>query len=151
MPNWCKNFLHVSGPQRTLARFQTQATPAKTGVALPATQAPEVFSFHRLVPAPSAPLQPITKAADLNTPRKRRWGCRSEAWNSTCEPTPDGGLLYLFVTARTPPLAFLREVSRRWPALVFTLDYDEPMLAITGHARAVNGRLQSFTKCPIEP
>ncbi len=99
MPNWCKNFLHVSGPKRTLARFQTQATPAMTGGDLPATDPPEVFSFHRLVPVPPAPSSPSPKprtstphgsAAGVvaRRPGTRLVNPRPTAASSTCSSRP---------------------------------------------------------------
>lgn len=44
-----------------------------------------------------------------------------------------------------PPLAWLKRVSKRRPALVFLLDYDDEDRRIKGLARAWQGRLEAFT------
>lgn len=141
MPNWCKNFLQVNGPDQDLVRFQRQAAPAAARGGHPSADTPEAFSFQRLVPLPER-LQTLTgDDAGFDSPQQA-WGCRSDACQSAQEETREGGVLYKFATPWSPPLTFLREVSRRWPTLVYALDYDEPMMAFRGMAHAANGRMQ---------
>ena len=141
MANWCKNFLRVTGPAEDLARFRQQAAPAEAGQKAQTASPPEAFSFHRLVPLPAAGGN--TTDGEGSSPQEV-WGCQGDALHSEFEETRDGAALYRFATSWNPPMTFLRQVSELWPTLVFLLDYDEPMMAFRGTARAQAGRLMHF-------
>ena len=141
MPNWCKNFLRVTGPDEDLARFRQQAAPAEPGQEAKTASPPEAFSFQRLVPLPLAGRN--TTDGQGNSPQEA-WGCRGDVIDSEFEETRDGAALYQFATSWNPPMNFLRQVSVLWPTLVFLLDYDEPMVAFRGTARAQAGKLLHF-------
>jgi hypothetical protein len=44
----------------------------------------------------------------------------------------------------TPPLPFLRSISRQWSSLTFVLDYDSEGQRLKGLVKARNGRLRHF-------
>ena len=44
----------------------------------------------------------------------------------------------------TPPLPFLRTISRQWPSLTFLLDYDCEDERLKGLVKARNGRLRHY-------
>jgi len=141
MPNWCKNFLRVSGPDRDLAHFMRQAAPAKTQRKPKTASPPEAFSFQRLVPL--SVLRGTATEGEESTPANR-WGCRGDAIRSQFDESRDGAAQYRFATPWNPPMKFLREVSELWPTLEFILDYDEPMLTFYGTVCARAGRITHF-------
>ena len=139
MTNWCKNFLRVTGPAQDVSRFQQQAVAGAAAIG----DTPEVFSFQSLVPLPEQYRTSSAVDSDFGGPRQE-WGCRCDARQSERVETWDEGVVYRFATAWNPPLPFLRQVSQSWPTLVFVLDYEEPMLAYRGLARAAAGSVQHF-------
>ena len=140
MPNWCKNFLRVTGPVEEVAQFKRQAAELKPRRGAPPNSMPEELSFQRLVPLPE---QSGTRNFGTEGPGSptEEWGCRSDALNTEQVETWEGGVVYRFVTPWKPPTAFFLRVSELWPTLVFVLDYEEPRVAFRGLARAANGVL----------
>ena len=141
MPNWCKNFLGVTGPADDVKRFQKQAAELPPPPDSKSEWTPEVFSFQSLLPLPAKRRRPTANPNGLGSPQQE-WGCRSDAFRSEQVEAWDGGVVYRFATLWNPPTRFFQKVSERWPTLVFTLDYDEPLLAFRGLARAVKGDVQ---------
>ena len=141
MPNWCKDFLRVSGPEVDMARVLNQAAPADPGRETQTAPPPEAFSFQRLVPLRAAG---GTATDGQGSSPQEQWGCRGDALHAEFEETRNGAALYRFATSWNPPMAFLRQVSALWPTLVFVLDYSEPMMDFYGTARAQDGRLIHF-------
>ena len=140
MPNWCKNFLRVTGPAEDLTRFQKQAAAVAPCQGRKADSPPEAFSFQRLVTLPAKRRATVADPDEIGSPQQT-WGCRSDAFRSEQVETWEGGVVYRFVTPWKPPTAFFLRVSELWPTLVFVLDYEEPQLAFRGLARAANGVL----------
>ena len=143
MPNWVYNDLTVSGPAEDVARFQNQAKEAAPRKRTkPPPPAPVVFSFQNLLPIPprgSGNVAPET----VRDWCLRHWGCRSGALRTRLVgDTGAGCLLYEFATPWSPPVPFIRELSERWPTLVFILSYEEWFIGFRGLACAVAGRLQ---------
>lgn len=137
MSIWCRNFLNVTGPEQDLARFQQQAA----GLADANDDTPEVFSFENLVPLPQ---RNRTESIELPgcSEADQEWGCQDDACECEREEALFEGVDYRFKTLLKPPLPFLRQVSQRWPTLVFKLEYEEPRPLFCGLASATAGSMQ---------
>ena len=141
MPNWCFNHLRVTGPAEDVTRFQNQASGFSPWPTSPAGPPPEVFDFHSLLPIPADVLATGNPAAGHEWQRQH-WGCRGGVEEATLVDEWEGGVIYEFETAWTPPLAFLESVSRQWPALLWELDYEEALAGFQGLARAEAGVME---------
>ena len=141
MTNWCFNHLRVTGPTEDVTRFQNQARGFSPWSTPPAEPVPEVFNFHSLLPIPADVLAAENRAAGHRWERTH-WGCRGAAEDAALVDEWDGGVIYEFATAWNPPLAFLEQVSRQWPALLWVLEYEEPLAGFQGLARAEAGLLE---------
>ena len=142
MTNWCINFLLVTGPEPHVARFQQQAA----SVAAAKGDTPKVFSFQSLVPLPRRGRTSPGEDPGFGSP-EQEWGCPWDACQAELMKAWDEGVLYQFATLWHPPLPFLRQVSQRWPTLVFELEYEEPRPPIRGVVRATAG---SMRDCDLE-
>lgn len=140
MPNWCFNRLRVSGPAKDLTRFQKQAEGFSPWFHPEPGQAKEQLNFHSFVPIPPAVQAAGYEAAGYEW-ELRHWGCKWGACHVCLVDEWEGGVLYEFDTAWSPPLPFLEQVSLAWPTLVFVMDYEEPLDGFKGLARAVAGVL----------
>ena len=143
MPNWCFNNLRVTGPKRTVARFQNHALGLPSAQTPQVDQAPEVFSFQSLLPIP-ADLLASKPASDRHEWEYQHWGCRGGANEAMLVSISQDGLTYEFDTAWTPPLPFIEHLSHAWPTLSFELEYDEPYAGLKGNARAKAGVLKDY-------
>ena len=141
MPNWCFNHLRVTGPAQDVTRFQNRAVGFSPWPTPPAGQTPEVFNFHRLLPIPADVLATGNRAAGHHWERQH-WGCRGGAADAALLDEWDGGVIYEFATAWNPPLAFLEQVSRQWPSLLWLLEYEELLAGFQGLAKGEAGVLE---------
>lgn len=141
MPNWCNNHLRITGPAKDVERFKEKAIGHSPWEKPPANVEPEILNFHSLMPIPDEVLKAGYEDAGYDWERNN-WGCK---WGA-CEPGLvdewDGGLIYGFDTAWSPPLPFVEHLSKTWPNLAFILDYEEPGMCFKGLARATNGTLE---------
>ena len=66
------------------------------------------------------------------------WGTK---WDLTAELlcSDEGYLQYCFDSAWSPPIEFLKEVSKKYTRLEFRLRYDEPGVGFMGVAKYKNG------------
>jgi hypothetical protein len=130
------NQLMVRGPIEEVARFKRQAeghypwmTSEEKG-----SKPPSLLNFHSLVPIPEGVLKSGYDDAGYNW-EKNNWGAKWGACDAGLEDECDEGLMYSFHTAWSPPVAFLKNVSRQWPKLTFILDYDECGMGFKGIAK----------------
>ena len=144
MPNWCANRLRISGPTEDLVRFQKEAVGFSPWHPSEPADEPAALNFHSLVPIP-----PDVLAAGYGTSgcdwEWQYWGCKWGAVHVTMVDEWEGGALYEFDTAWSPPLPFLKLVSKAWPTLVFVMDYEEPLDGFKGLAQAKAGVLKDFS------
>jgi hypothetical protein len=141
MPNWCFNRLRVTGPDDDVARFRTQAVGFSPWHPHPAGSSPAVFTFHSLVPIPAEVLAAGYDAAGYAW-ELQHWGCKWGASEPSIADEWDDSVIYEFDTPWAPPLAFMEQLSRQWPTLVFILDYEESGEGFKGLARAAAGVLE---------
>ena len=113
MPNWCFNRLRVVGPAEDARRFHKQGEGFSPWFAPEPGSAPDALNFHSLVPIPTDVL-----AAGYDTAGHawecQHWGCQWGACHLTVVDEWEGGALYEFDTAWSPPLPWVEQVSRSW-------------------------------------
>jgi hypothetical protein len=176
MPNWCQNYLVITGPAEQLNKLKKRAilweVKDKKRIKL------SDFSLKRLVPTPRALLEyeapnrgqaGQTPAEIADTSRRlieqygyddwyhwnvHNWGTK---WDVEAElnETDDGTALYYnFDSAWCPPIAGLAKISQDYPELTFELRYEEGGVGFYGHAIFQNGSVQdnchamTFSECP---
>lgn len=104
MPNWCSNYLEISGKKETLLKFKNKASGKGKGL-----------SFNNFVPIPNE--------STINKSRKA-WGTKWDA--SDVYVSMNNTLNYSFSTAWSPPIQFLISVSTLYPHLKFKMSSEEP-------------------------
>jgi hypothetical protein len=134
MPNWCHNFLVISGPREQLERFKLQAAGDE-----------QPLLFANIVPEPEGiheREQTDGKMPDWYTWRCDRWGTKWDAnfelpsvamGGPDAEVSDSSGLIdtvetleFGFLTAWSPPEQFVATASSLFPELRFKLRYAEP-------------------------
>jgi hypothetical protein len=143
MPNWCENKLDVRGPCEDVKRFTEQAVgyDPETTPEERCNKPSNSLNFHSLVPIP----EEVLKAEDGITQEnwvEENWGATRDDGEGGIVLEYDGRVIYQFVTAWEPPIAFLKNVSEKWPTLLFVLDYFEPSMGFTGNATAKSGQIE---------
>ena len=145
MPNWCSNNLIVKGPKKDLDAFKaTLNQKDEKGEVTP-------FSFAQTVPPPanmltgSLSMEDRQKAKDTGIPTWYDWnienyGTKWDACEARVKVTPLRVNVW-FDTAWAPPLAWLKNVSVKFPNLIFTLAYNECGMSFYGVAEATGGDL----------
>ena len=141
MPNWCFNHLRVTGPAKDVARFQDQAAGFGPWHTPEVGQGPDILNFHSLLPIPAEVLTSGYDMAGYNW-EIQHWGCKLGACHAALADEWEGGVIYEFDTAWSPPLILVEQVSRVWPTLIFVLDYEEPGMGFKGLSRAEGGVLE---------
>lgn len=134
MPNWCMNTLTITGPSETLEKLIDEVT-----VQVGKNDHPKL-SLERLDATPKALLEAGDMASnvalmvrepiegevdDWYTWRVRHWGTK---WDIEAELEYDGEDLIesRFDSAWSPPLPACLTLSKRYPDLQITLEFDEP-------------------------
>lgn len=114
MPNWCSNTLNVSCAPGNAGTHELEKFVEH------ARQGDCEFSLNVLYPCP----EPA---------REDNWGTKCDV-KSRCEEIEldQGYVNYLFLSAWSPPLAWLEKVSADYPLLHFELHYHEPSMRISG-------------------
>lgn len=136
MPNYCLNYLRVSGDKKTLDEFEKRAESFKPRD----SEKNPVISFEAFLPTPPSLLEDDSRG--WYDWRIENWGTK---WD-TCEPQkirlpddPPDSLTYSFDTAWAPPQAWLDTVSVQYPTLRFVLAYSESGNDFHGQVTIVNG------------
>lgn len=134
MPNWCTNYLDVTGPDADLQRFKMKVNTNES-----------CFDFNSFVEYPAIYADadarfaeymelPIEERRALSTPEDGfnrggyqwcvdNWGTKWPAQMAVLEEH-GGTLSYWFETAHTPPIPLLIAASKEFPSLEFQLDCD---------------------------
>jgi hypothetical protein len=95
---------------------------------------PSVLNFHSLLPVPDEVLAAGYEKACYDW-EKKNWGCIWGTTEATILDEWEGLVMYEFNTAWSPPLEFLEALAKKWPNLVFVLEYEEPGCAFQGLAK----------------
>jgi len=154
MPNWCDNILRLKGSQEDVERFYEENTvnvDKKDGIKKRA------LSFAASVPADGkidvAELRkrnPDMKVfPDWYLQQSDAWGCKWDVSADDCTISKDC-TRYSFRTPWCPPHAWLRTIGMFYPTLKFSLDYDEPMMELTGTLRVEGNSIEDIFDVPEE-
>lgn len=127
MPNWCENTLTVSGETKDLAKFKRRAKAKNTAL-----------SLNKLLPLPKK------QEANWYNWHIENWGTK---WDVEAELIAESNeyITYEFMSAWSPPVIWLETISEQYPALDFTIKYDEPSMGYMGLATASQGVLSDKT------
>ncbi len=118
MPNWCACSLSIKGTEDDLKLFyDTLNTPNKEGLVV-------LFSFHQNVPRPSN--------TNWYTWNIENWGTKWDATNVSVASETPTKFLVQFDTAWSPPLSWLKTVSKKYPTMKFKLAYCESGMEFYG-------------------
>jgi hypothetical protein len=66
---------------------------------------------------------------------RENWGCVCGAYEAVILDESEHQVVYDFLTAWAPPIAFLATAAKQWPTLTFLFDYEEPGVGFKGIAR----------------
>ena len=156
MPNWCKNELAITGPEKDLKRFKDDH---KVQVVIDAEASDDKAQkrpwFGVAVPEPDV-YPDIDDWLGSMLPgwyawRLSNWGCRWDAKSVTGphETDSDGAhVLYGFMTPVRPPRPWLVTISELYPELEFVLLYWDPQWPFRGAIIARRGSLQESYEGP---
>lgn len=148
MPNWCRNKLTVETSDdegaSQLAEFLDTAKAQGTVLSLEAL----IPTPKELIPdrdaRPAAQNEAVFTMPGWWTWRCENWGTK---WDVEAELVERGACLAVieFDSAWGPPVPLLETVSRRFPRLQFTLEYDEPFGDFSGRLCVQNGEVHART------
>ena len=129
MPSDCKNYLFIVGPLNSIKNFVNNIRTEDKHV-----------NFDKLVPMP---VDVTTEWAIEN------WGTKWEPYQELEWSINDHGNSSVantfFLTAWSPPVAFVKTVSELYPDLLFTLEYGSLAGKYIGNKSFCNGELmQSY-------
>jgi hypothetical protein len=150
--DWCYSYLTIWAPEiEDLERFEKAAvgySPWMTSEER-ANKEPCGLNFHSLVPIPDQ----VFKAGYDPTGRNwelEHWGVEQGASSKGDPAKLQGGfddevfLDYSFETPSAAPIAFLQNVSKKWPTLTFLLNYDHFPNCFKGIARINAAKVEHY-------
>ena len=129
MPNWCENRLTVEGSVADVTKFREEAKPADNENDL---SWKTDLSLNKLYPVPE------DEADNAYHWCIAHWGTKWDV-EAGLDCDDEGYLEYTFDSAWSPPVAWLEEVSKKFPTLDFRLKYDDPANGFLGIAKAKAG------------
>lgn len=156
MPNWCQNKLNISGPKKELARFARENKSKGRSL-----------SFEKLLPTPDSLVETaspkpgpgtieermhqhvleiagLAQPSDWYTWRVQKWGTKWDVGGEGIRiERTEGGLLYDFDTAWSPPLPWVAVAAKAYPSLRFDIKYCECGNDFSGQIIYEGGKLVS--------
>lgn len=145
MPNWCVNKLTISGLKAERERFKKQAVCGEND-----------FAFESFLPLPKeldlGPIGTEEEQGPAAEARKKKYGYATwydrncavlgTKWDVQGHLVKSRGELeYTFDSAWAPPTAGIQKVSKQFPSLTFTLEYDEPGGDFAGEITFLGGKV----------
>jgi hypothetical protein len=137
MPNWCSNYMTVSGPYDDVKRFfeEAKGDPNEKGEQ-------DILSFEKHVPMEGP-------ESDWYNEHCNKWGTKWDACDSDIHSEDviknldgTGEICYSFQTAWAPPCEWLAAVVPQFPTLEFEMQYEEPGCEVYGVSRGSNGEFE---------
>jgi hypothetical protein len=142
MPNWCENYLDVSGPRADVVRFMEENKPLPTDK----DNENEALSFNRSVPLPES------EKENWYDWRINNWGTKWEPDSSNVvgadgssvddvlqSDAEQATLYYSLMTAWAPPVEWLSKTAALYPTLTFTMKWVESGMCFAGQMTLENG------------
>lgn len=134
MPNWMHNILVIQPvvdsteeSKNILDKFYDENNPQK-----PDNDEKDILDFSLGVPQPPEILAnqndsyTMDQMMNPNNPlnwQRRNWGTKCSCWDSKVKTRDNKNLIYDFVTAWSPPIPWLAQISRKYPNCFFQLFY----------------------------
>jgi len=140
MPNWSDNKLFVEGDKKDIKRFRENNKTSQSEL-----------SLNCLIPMPKE-IQETTSPCKPNEKLIKKygvdnwydWACKNwgtkwdaQVWSVKAS---DESLLYDFRSAWTPPIEWLKTVSKLFPKMLFKIEFESFML-FEGVAYVKNGKI----------
>jgi hypothetical protein len=135
MPNWCNNYIEITGPAKTVNALWTAATAEDSGL------------LNAMVPMPAELSNTVKGSGDeLQTEKYDgytnwydwavdRWGTKWDVDIQGLEYMEEDGVVSIsgyFESAWAPPIDAIRTYASANPNVSITLDYHEPGMAFVG-------------------
>lgn len=127
MPNYCNNYLHITGDEKSISDFKKKSTEKKDKF---------LETFY-----------PLPTNIDMNESgafpawyewRVENWGTKWDIHPSLDEESPTH-LTYSFESAWSPPVAALEYISNDYPGLSFFIKFEENGNNFIGYAKLEKG------------
>ena len=141
MPNWCQNTLKITGDKKELIKFKKKAKSKNTKLSLANFYPEPDYSKVKVKPTFSS----FHKEKYVEEKRAwwdwriQNWGTK---WDIEAELTDNGTeLCYDFDSAWSPPVSWIKKVSKDYPKFKFRLKYREDGMGFKGVAKAQNGKV----------
>jgi len=164
IPNWCDNTLIVRGHAGEIKRFKERGKHKEKQVGKIGDKKYEYdyetdLSLNKFFPMPkelentSSPNTDKKKAKELTKKfgmpdwwywKVKNWGTKWDI-EAVLERDERNILSYHFDSAWSPPIEWLKKISKDFPKLKFTLHYEEPGMAFKGTTTAEKGEVND--KC----
>jgi hypothetical protein len=161
MPNWCENNLTVYGPKEDIKQFIKKAKRKDTELSLKKLYPIPVGlrytvsgSDEAKIPKTNSEIEKEIELKKLEQREKklkekygatdwydwcvRNWGTK---WDVKAEliEIDNNSIEYYFDSAWSPPIEAIKKISRNYPELEFTLEYNEPGMGFKGKFVTKNG------------
>ena len=126
MPNWCDNWLEVSGPKEETDRFVEMGMKDGKWRLSAYLPMPEELRGTNASVASNAELTKKYGAADWYSWRLRNYGCKWDCDTDRVDRSEDGTEVSItFESPWSPPVEFMHKVQAMFPELDFRLAYME--------------------------
>ena len=118
MPNWCENYLEITGPAGEVRRFRQEV------------RGDVEFDFETILPTPPE-MSDGSSSEGRNMPDWWDWRTSSSGWSTKWgvdiinEDPVEEGFCWYFHSAWSPPEAIIFQLGAMYPALRFQLRYAE--------------------------
>ncbi|MBS3172691.1 hypothetical protein J4438_03910 [Candidatus Woesearchaeota archaeon] len=147
IPNWCTNTLKVKGEEKILQKFKKKAQNKKNKLSLTKfLPLPKGLEGTQSPPDKKKKIQNLALKLKYGTDNWYDWAIKNWGikWDIKCEfmDNNEDELIYEFDSPWGPPLEGFRQISKKYPKLVFFLDYDEPGMAFKGISKMQKGKLE---------
>lgn len=126
--HYCQNELTVTGPAGDIAAFSAGVEGMD-----------DFLSFQRLLPEPD--IAGLAGPAGWTRWRTSHWGCKWDALDVERSQSSRTEIVYNYETGFNVATNPIREASRRWPELTFTLSYASPGAWYAGAVTFRNGHV----------
>lgn len=162
MPNWTNNTLKIIGEEKTLKKFIKKAPKVegkegtesylKTDLSLD-----NFYSLPKRLKNTISPMPLDTEIAKKTSKeliekfgadnwynwQVKNWGTKWDIEAELVSGEPENNeLVYVFNSAWSPPIEWLKKVSKDYPDLKFLLDYEEEGMGFKGITKAQNGKIK---------
>ncbi len=150
MPNWCSNWMSISGEAIEIERFISGGMADDEGdISFLSTYYPVPPELESEILTLEEKEQRLKKYghADWESWCKAHWGTKKAEFDLTMD-YEDGQVIanFEFCSAGSPPLEGYGEISRQFPTIEFQIHYEEPECGFSGDAVIQNGEIDDYCR-----